>query len=190
MSSDSSDKEYWDACIFITWLNNQPRIDPNDNEGVKESAFRITHNKVHLYTSVITIAEVLHGDLTPEQTQTFRDIFKRKNVHLVQLNRTIADMAAEIRNHYRMKRANGNEVVMKLPDAVHLATAIIMDCGVFYTFDGSGCHPKPFALIPLNGTIAGKYPLLIKKPEPTPPPKGSLLELAMKVSEGKDNESG
>ncbi len=52
---------------------------------------------------------------------------------------------------------------------IHLSTAITYECKVLYTFDENDAlittsRPKR-ALIPLSGNVAGRYPLLISKPQ-------------------------
>lgn len=172
MSGNPLEIQYWDACVFLAWLKEKDteRSDANYLLGIEEQVKKISDNKAQLTTSVITITEVLENTLDPAKADLYRRLFERKNVTRFAVSGRVASLAAEIRSFYRDQRSKSDEPVMKTPDAIHLATAIICKCDVFYTFDGDGKKAKPFTLLNLSGLIAGKYQLRIEKPIPTPKP--------------------
>jgi len=58
-------KFYWDSCLFLTWLKNEPR-EPGEVEGIEEVARLIHAGKADLFTSVIAESEVLESKMTPD----------------------------------------------------------------------------------------------------------------------------
>jgi len=162
------DKAYWDSCIFIAYLNDEIRDDPLDMLGIDELATLFDMGQIDLVTSTITITEVLRTSIKPEDYQRFRLLFSRKNCHLVDVTRKIAEISHEIRNFYYQPPA----ATLTVPDCIHLATAIWFQCGAFYTFNGEGKRP---GLLSLNNPIANLYDLQIQKPTPTSPPQLPLL---------------
>jgi hypothetical protein len=159
-------KIYWDACIFLAWLHDEGTHGHGVIEGIEKMVRDINSGQVALFTSVMTKTEVLECRLTKKQSDTFTNVFKRRNVTMVAQDERIADRSHEIRNHYAAKN-----IILGSPDCVHLATAIIYEAEAFYTLDGSGKNPRKNDLLPLNGNVAG-YPLVILKPFAQ---QGSLL---------------
>jgi hypothetical protein len=81
----------------------------------------------------------------------------------------VMDLAHEIRDYYQVlkKKKMTDLPTVDTPDAIHLATAIIYECGWFFTFDKNdrrGNRPRR-ALIPLSGNVAGKFKIVICKPD-------------------------
>ncbi|MFH0765440.1 MAG: PIN domain-containing protein, partial [Calditrichota bacterium] len=82
------------------------------------------------------------------------------------------NLAHDIRDHYRSENTNEDLPTLTVPDAVHLATAIIYDADCFHTYDRNNVtiseakqnnwHPKR-GLIPLSGNVMG-YDLMICAP--------------------------
>jgi len=54
---------------------------------------------------------------------------------------------------------------VETPDAIHLATAITYEADEFHTLDGAGKKKRSTDLLKLGTKIAGRYNLLICKPE-------------------------
>lgn len=81
-------------------------------------------------TSVLTRAEVLVHPLGQRQTELadrYRRLLSANGpIDIERVAPRIADLAAELRADYAS---------LKLPDALHLATAIQSDCGAFITAD-------------------------------------------------------
>ena len=111
------------------------------------------------------------------KTQWARDEFakmlQRPNVMQVIQDERVADKAREIREYFARKN-----VTLGATDCTQLASAILYGADVFYTLDGGGSNPKPNALLPLDGNVAG-YPLRIMKPHAQ---QGSLFSGIPKVA--------
>lgn len=167
MNGNPKENIGWDACIFLSWISQKPRINPDDLVAVNEQAHKILDHKAMLTTSIISLCEVLEGDLEEEKKRTLSEFFKRRNVNLAPVNIRVAMIAKEIREYYRNQRPDKNSPCLSTPDALQLAAAIWGKCDVFYTFDGEGKKPRGYPLLPLNGKLAEKYELKIEKPKPS-----------------------
>jgi len=121
---------------------------------------------ITIFTPTITLIEVLACKLTDQQETAFRELLQRSNVLPVSVTMRIAERAREIRNHYRII---GHEIAV--PDAIHLATALIYQATALHTFDGCGKRARHTDLLKLATPIIGKYPLTVCTPEPPPPDK-------------------
>jgi predicted nucleic acid-binding protein len=151
---------YWDSCIFIAWLKNEPRNDPNDLLGIEKLVTLFEMGQIDIATSAITFIEVLQNETGLAEFEKFRQLFSRRNIFLVDVDRKIAELSHDIRNYYRQF----NSKTLSTPDCIHLATAIIFQCSEFYTFDGESNYPGK--LLTLEKPIAGEYDLNILKPKP------------------------
>lgn len=134
---------YWDAAIFIAWLQDEKRPTPGEREGIAELAQLVDRDQAVLVTSAITRIEVLNSRLATEQQNTLDEVLRRRrNVQVVACDPRVADKSHQIRDHYLQV---GRSV--KTPDAIHLATAIIYEVDVLYSLDGK--------LLALDGDVAG-----------------------------------
>ena len=149
MPRGSKPTYYWDACIFLAWLQDEVRA-PGEMDGVSEVASVVSRGEANLVTSVMTRTEVLESSLTAAARRKFDEIFKRSNIYQLDVTQSVSSVAHEIRDHYHRIGRN-----VKTPDATHLATAITHKVTEFQTFDNK--------MLNLNGNVAG-YPLSICKP--------------------------
>lgn len=152
---------YWDSCIFISWLKRESRPEPGVNEGLEEIVKQVHDNNVYLITSALTKAEILESTLPKEGAEKLEGVLKRRNVRVIETNERVWEKAHDIRDYY--KREPGGRT-LSLPDAVHVATAILYDADVLHTLDLEDKQNRPRALIPLSGNVAG-YPLTIVMPK-------------------------
>lgn len=87
---------------------------------------------LQIYTSALTIAEVTKGPkasdptLSAVQEKTFRDFLDNEFVTLVSVDPVVAEQAATLR-----KAVPG----LRTADAIHIATAVVIRAGIFYTYD-------------------------------------------------------
>lgn len=105
-----------------------------------------------LIACTLARTEVFAKGATDEQRQTYQAFFRRENAQEIAVSGAIADKAAEIRRKTAEVDSNGKIVrMMKTPDAIHLAVAIIYGAE-FQTWDGSGDPPRDFSLLQFNGS--------------------------------------
>ena len=180
---------YWDACLFIDWLKGKPRTIPAETEGLAEQVRQFEANELTVVTSTLTVVEVLESYIPDEQRPKLESLKQMPDkLFLAQVRHQEAILAHDIRDYY--KRLGGQEALtVATADAIHLATAILYKCDVFYTFDEENRKDdrgvKCLGLIPLSGNVAG-HNLRIERP---PPPAQSNLQsvgLGSVMEEGGD----
>lgn len=125
---------YWDACVFIDYIQKEPsRI--AILESIVEEARR---EQLLLVTSALSMAEVAFaegerppGSLSAAKLKTIDDLWEdRSMILLVEFSSVIAIEAREIiRQGFAEKRR------IQASDAVHLATARNMGVADFHTYD-------------------------------------------------------
>ena len=159
-------KYYWDACVWIAWLSAE-RAYAEYLSNMEEYAAQADAGKIILVTSSLTRGEILETRIGDEAAINFRDFLKRPNVVEASADPRVTSLAGELRDYYLgQMRAGASEKTLAVPDAVHLATAILYGVDQFHTFD-DGKKGKHLGLLGLSGTVAAKHSLVICKPQPT-----------------------
>ena len=149
-----SDCVYWDSCILLAWLKDKKDRKPGEMAGVREYVNRIKRREVHMMTSALTYAEILGGKLPVGVYQLFDDLMKRNSITRLSVDMRIAKLAEDLREHYVAIRSQNNDRILSVPDAIHLATAILYKADEFHTCDEEN-RKRTLGLIPLNGNVAG-----------------------------------
>ncbi|MBP1804679.1 type II toxin-antitoxin system VapC family toxin [Rubellimicrobium aerolatum] len=159
---------YLDACIFISMATREER--PGDESAqVAGLVGALDRQQIIPVTSALTRTEVLQCTLDEQQKHLLKKLLSPPKVQVKEISSPILDLAGEIREYYQEQKIVGrsNLPTLETPDAIHVATAIQFDCEMMFTFDekdrATGKLPKR-GLIPLSGMIAGRYPLVIRKP--------------------------
>lgn len=151
---------YWDTCLFLAWINDEQRKS-GEMDGVREVIQRAKRREVRLLTSVLTSVEVLDARLPVGLDALFYGLMKR--INRVGMDSKCAGLAHDLRNYYVSKSAEHGGKTLSMPDAIHLATAILYCADEFQTFDHDGSS-KFLGLLPLSGNVGG-HRLKICKPE-------------------------
>ena len=158
--SGSKKRYYWDACIYIAWLNQEsskaPWL-PAINEIIAANKKRDNL----IITSVLTLMEVLESKMTPEQEKAFQDCFYFGTHERYDIDVPVVMKARRYRDHYLTNKVSGKSLAVY--DAFHLATAAIHKVDEFHTFD-DGKGSKACSLLALDGNVAGDT-LKICRPE-------------------------
>jgi len=115
-----------DTAPFIYFIEANPKFGPL----VKEVINVINQRNLVAYTSVLTLTEVLpkpiqmkRDDLVNDFIQFFRN---GKNLYIVEINETIAEMAGRLRGKY---------MSLRTIDAIQLAVALSIGADVFLSND-------------------------------------------------------
>jgi predicted nucleic acid-binding protein len=151
---------YWDACLFLAWIKDEER-QTGDMDGVREVVERAKRREVKIITSVLTLTEVLESRLPAGMKGLIDGLMKR--VNRVGMEIKIAKMAHDLRDYYMQRSAEFGGKTLAVPDAIHLATAILNRVTEFHTFDKGGIG-KSLGLLPLSGNVGG-HRLVICKPQ-------------------------
>jgi len=113
---------YWDACVFISWLENKRSA----NDEILHLVEKVESGKAGILVSTLIRLEVLPNKRPLEADQKFSDFLRRKDqVEEVAVDGTVIEAAKEIR-----VKTN-----MSTPDAIHIATANVHGAQIFYTYD-------------------------------------------------------
>ena len=120
--------------------------------GVREVVQRCKRRDVLIMTSAVTLTEVLSSRLPAGKANLLSGMLKRVRVCGVDLK--IARMAHDLRDWYAQKPDEYDNKTLSVPDAIHLATAILYRASEFHTFDAANGN-KSLGLLPLNGNVAG-----------------------------------
>ena len=162
--SGTRPKYYWDACVWIAWLTAE-RAYADYLSNMEEYAAQADAGKIILVTSSLTRGEILETKIGAKAATTFQDYLKRPNVVEASADPRVTSLAGELRNYYQIRKQTGaGEKALAVPDAVHLATAILYGVDQCHTFD-DGKKGKRLGLLGLSGIVAAKYPLVICKPQ-------------------------
>lgn len=152
---------YWDSAIFLSYLKGEQRKEPDVTQAIKDNWLLMHEGKIKVYTSILTKSEVLQYQMGDEQYQKFLDYFYSDRIERLPTDEAVWDLAFELRNYHAKKVKEIG--YLSVPDAVHLASAIIVNADEFHTLDGS----KEKKLIRLSGNVGGKYKLIVCHPSIT-----------------------
>ncbi len=156
---DKPRRIYWDSCIFISHITNENRKNPAETSGINDVVQDVDSNKTILVTSVVSRVEILR-DFGKERDKYIKAL-KNINIQEIEVNKTIAQMAGDIRHQFQ----EAGIYKLNTPDAIHLATALYAEVDEFHTFDGEGKQP---GLVDLSGHEIIKG-LIITKPRSKQP---------------------
>jgi len=148
---------YWDANIYFAWLLQESTHSaylPAIDFAVRENIQR----KIKIVTSAITRVEVTALRLSSAQETQFQSTFRPGDHEIYDVDIAIADKArgycAYYMQHPKKHATKPNKTaILRVPDAIHLATAVIIGADIFWTMDGG--KKDGFSLLALNGNVAG-----------------------------------
>jgi predicted nucleic acid-binding protein len=176
-------KIYWDANVFLAWLKNEQQWGAAIMGGIEDTVRKVHNNEAVLFTSTMTQTEIFESRLNHAAKEKWEGVFKRKNVKMISVDQRIGALGSHIRDYYNRKKMQ-----IASPDAIHLATAIIYKADEFHTLDGAGKKQRSTDLLKLGTKIAGRYNLLICKPEG--PQLGLLTDVPTIKIEGSKDKVG
>lgn len=152
-------KEYWDTCLFITYLQNKK--EEKDIVDIVDALLRGASQKNErlIVISTLVIAEIRPTNIyEPFHWAVVRDLFftNRPYIKVQVLTPRLAELASSI---------GGEHNNLSPADSVHIATALSENVDVFYTLDGFHERGKRRSsdILDHDGKI-GKPALKIKVP--------------------------
>lgn len=154
-------KVYWDACCFIGLLQDEP----DKAAALQDLAERARAGEIQIVTSALCIAEVCklpNTTLSPEvQAERILAFFENPFIVVRSLDRLVAERASRIVRQHPIKP----------PDAIHLATGVVTQCEVFYTYDSRQNSSR--GLLRYNG-VDWLSPMRVE--QPAHPASGTLFQ--------------
>ncbi len=167
---------YWDTCIFVAWLKDEKTRQPGEMDAIRDCIKKFNKRELYLMTSVLTITEISILKI-PAGTETLlEEVMQRPNFSKISIDMRVAKLARDLRNYYLVRNQDFRGKTLTVPDALHLATAILYRADEFHTFDENG-DKNSLGLLPLNGNVAG-HDLKICRP-----PISQQLGLALRDEE-------
>lgn len=165
---------YWDTCVFLVWLKKETTRATGDMQGVVDCLNRFKRRELSIMTSVLTLTEITVAKIPAGTDTMLETTMQRPNFSKISVDIKIARLARDLRNYY-LVRPEYKGKTLSVPDALHLATAILYKATEFNTFDEkAGTRDKTLGLVPLSGNVGG-YNLLIRKPAEGDSGTGSLF---------------
>ena len=146
---------YWDTAPLIAWITDEKRPDPAEMAGLAEVVEMVERGSAVLMTSVLWRAEVLDLHLTPMQRKRLESAFDGRTFLEVEINSRIMDLTSQIRSVQKGVKKKDVIKNIRVPDAIHLASAIHYGAQEFHTFDGARAGKNTAGLLTLNGNVAG-----------------------------------
>ncbi len=158
MPGDRPKRSYWDACVFLAWINGEP-----DRSAVVDELLRSARaGDLEIITSVISVTEVAFaaaekqsGALSPATLAAIDSLWEPPSpIKLVEVHRLIATDARDL-----MRRAAPDALALKAPDAIHLSTARRTECDEFLTYDPKLQKYAGMTGFPVTEPTAAQMPL-------------------------------
>ena len=160
-------KYYWDACVWIGLINQEP----DKFASLRFVIERAQKGEVEIWTSAFTLAEVFKKKCSGTQVglgsaddSAFEDYLAQDFIQRVQVDTDVGIVARRLLRRF--------PAIKKPQDAIHVATAAMNDVDELHTFDGDD-------LLRLDGQIPmanGQMLKICKPPAPPDPHKGTLFE--------------
>lgn len=164
----------WDSCVYLTYLNpNSPRESENKKHlpDIIELIRRSELNEIRLATSQITMVEVTSCMEDENLEGRFQMVFNGQYHVRYDVDPKITQQARLLRAELLKQKP---KIKIAVPDALHIATAMILGAEEFHTFDDGKMDGDKCSLLSLDGN-----PLLrglrIKKPNAPQTDLPSLL---------------
>lgn len=150
---------YWDSGIFIAYLNNEREERGDLIDHISQFLDEAGGGHCRIYTSTITIAEILPQTLKNRELSSFQEFVRdfEGAIFTVQPDPNVMGLAASLRGQRYTAHANAPRPrSMETPDAIHLATAITLEnhygvkLDAFHTFDnGKSKTPEGAKSVPM-----------------------------------------
>jgi predicted nucleic acid-binding protein len=167
---------YWDTSIFYALIKGEDHQN-GELDYIKNQATMFDKGTFTIYTSCITISEVLLGHFDSEiQRDKFKKFCDRSNLILLNVTKNISVLSAEIRNYYYENPVivkNGKNLYPDCSDSIHVATAILTKNLIkdpefkLLTLDSNHKQKhqeSSLTGLSIHGKIADKYELEIIRP--------------------------
>lgn len=148
-------KFYWDTAPLIAWITDEKRSDPAEMAGLAEVVEMVDSGKAILMTSVLWRAEVLDSSLSTAQKKRLEAVFDGRSIIELGIDSRVMKLTGEIRSFHNQSKRKGTLKNIRVPDAIHLATAIYYNATEFHTFDGARTGQSQGGLLTLDGNVAG-----------------------------------
>lgn len=157
MNSSPPPNLYWDSCVFIAYLNDERDSYGSSIDHIGQYLDEARQGRCKIFCSTITIAEITSNYLNKTNFATFSDFLEDYTSAIVQIGAdpNVMVLASQLRS-LEYRKGNGKRRLMT-PDAIHLATAIILQdtykvsLTAFHTFDSGKAKGPDGKGVPILG---------------------------------------
>lgn len=158
---------YWDTCLFLAWLKDEQTRKPGEMDAVSDMLERFKKREISLMTSVLTITEMSVAKVPVGTYALLEDVMQRPNFTKIAVDIRVARLAKELRDHYLQKSQIYGGKTLTVPDAIHVASAILFRAAEMHTFDeNNNSKQNSLGLLPLSGDVGGHQLVICKPPIP------------------------
>ena len=117
---------YWDSSVVISWIRGDES--PDRLQAIQAIVESVENGRYKLAVSALLYVEVLESTMPGHAIDQFKKFMQnRQMIEIIAVDIRVAEKAQSIRNKSQKK--------IHVPDAVHIATAIVSGAKVFHTFD-------------------------------------------------------
>ncbi|MFA7249547.1 MAG: type II toxin-antitoxin system VapC family toxin [Dehalococcoidia bacterium] len=159
MVSPSTERQYWDSCLWICYLQN--KVEEHERVAAIRDLLRMAEaGRLHIVTSALAIAEVrpYAEQYSMDYSHVVEDLFatNRQYFSVVSVTRAVSMLARTVGEQNRQ---------MSVADSIHVATALRSNVTGLFTLDGVRVQGMRRAgdLTSYDGKI-GTPPLKISEP--------------------------
>ena len=116
----------WDSSILISWIRGDES--PDRLQAIQAIVESVENGRYKLAVSTLLYVEVLERTMPGHAIEQFKKFMQnRQMIEIIAVDIRVAEKAQSIRNKSQKK--------IHVPDAVHIATAIVSGAKLFHTFD-------------------------------------------------------
>lgn len=116
----------WDSSVLISWIRGDES--PDRIRAMRAVVESVESGSYKLAVSALLYVEVLESTMPSHAIGQFKKFMQnRQKVEIITVDIRVAEKAQSIRNKSQKK--------IHVPDAVHIATAIVIGAKLFHTFD-------------------------------------------------------
>lgn len=116
----------WDSSVLISWIRGDES--PDRIQAVRAVVESVENGGYKLAVSTLLYVEVLESTMPGHAIEQFKKFMQnRQLVEIIAVDIRVAEKAQAIRNKSQKK--------IHVPDAIHIATAIVSRAKLFHTFD-------------------------------------------------------
>ncbi|MDA8014942.1 MAG: PIN domain-containing protein [Gammaproteobacteria bacterium] len=120
----------WDSSVFIDWLRDEESTNPERLPLIQSVIEKAENGECQLLASALVLVEVLEKATPGGGMGKFENLLgSSRIVRAIPANVFVAQKARKIRNHFYPDKK------ISVPDAVHIATAIVSKADVLHTSD-------------------------------------------------------
>jgi hypothetical protein len=87
-------KIYWDANIFLAWLQDEQQWGASIMGGIQNTVAKVNNNDLILFTSTMSQTEIFESRLNHKAKELWGNIFKRKNVKMISVDQRIGELGS------------------------------------------------------------------------------------------------